>query len=105
VNFILSGDVHVTSEWTTVRFVSDTTAVTDRPYLRVRRDKLRRLLPDGVRSASDLAEFFGLSRSVAWRLFCSPDEMGYRPSVETVAAICTRFPDVLQSDLIEVVAP
>jgi hypothetical protein len=84
--------------------VRETSAVAERPRFRVRRDKVKSLLPEDVQSAADLAAFFKISRTTAWRLFCAdPDSAAARRvGSDYVAAICAKFPDVPQDELVEV---
>jgi hypothetical protein len=91
--------VRVTHERSTVRFVSDTTP--DRPRFRVRREAILERVPQEVdRSATGLSEFFGISRSRAWRLFLDDRPHSNHPvSADSIAAICATFPGANFDDL------
>lgn len=91
------------------RFVSDTTS--DRPQYQVRRGEVLHLVPEGVArnsngdfTASGLAEFFGISRSTAWRLFLAPDPNAKnipRLGGDSIAAISAAFPTAKFGELFE----
>jgi hypothetical protein len=85
--------------------VRETSAVAERPRFRVRRDKVAKHLPPDVRTVDDLAAFFHISRTTAWRLFKADEnsEAAKRAGGESIVAICAAFPDVPQDELVEVV--
>lgn len=107
-------------EPTNVSCVNETTAVAERPakrarrsgrkpHFRIRRKAVLHLVPKSVkRTATDLADYFDISRATAWRLFIA-DEKGETTKAiarhagpESIDAICAKFPGVPQHELFEV---
>lgn len=75
----------------------------ERPRFRVRRDAVLVQIPEDIpRTSPGLAEFFGISRSTAWRLFLADDAKDI-PQLgrDSIAAICAALPKATFEQLFE----